>query len=109
MILAVYIVLLVAAFFVLIVRPQRRQVAAHRALVATLAVGDEVITSGGIIGTVRRLDTDEIDLEVAPGVVIKVARGAIARLRAPDPGGDGSSAGEPERRATGNGDAAGNG
>ena len=46
-----YLGILVAAFLLLIVRPQRRQMAAHRALVASLQVGEEVVTSGGIYGT----------------------------------------------------------
>jgi preprotein translocase subunit YajC len=75
----VYLVILVAAFFLLVVRPQRRQMAVHRALVASLEPGDEIITSGGILGTITALDEETIDLEVAPSVVIRVARGAIAR------------------------------
>ena len=77
-----WFVLLGAAFFFLVVRPQRRQMAAHRALVAALAVDDEVITTGGIHGTIRGLTDDAVELEIATGVVVLVARGAIAgRLR----------------------------
>jgi preprotein translocase subunit YajC len=71
--------LLVAAFLLLIVRPQRRQMAAHRALVASLQVGDDVMTSSGIYGTIRGLDDETVDLEVSPGVVLHVARGAISQ------------------------------
>jgi preprotein translocase subunit YajC len=85
MIIVVYLVILVAAFFVLVVRPQRRQMATHRALVSTLTVGDEIVTSGGILGTIRDLDDETVGLEIAPTVVIRVARGAIARrITAPD-------------------------
>ena len=79
----VYLVILVAAFFFLVVRPQRRQMASHRALVASLSPGDEVVTTGGILGTIRSLDDDVAELEVAPGVVLRVARGAIARRTGP--------------------------
>jgi preprotein translocase subunit YajC len=80
-----YLGILVAAFLLLIVRPQRRQMAAHRALVASLQVGDDVVTSGGIYGTIRGLDDGTVDLEVAPGIVLRVARGAIAqRVGPPD-------------------------
>jgi preprotein translocase subunit YajC len=75
----VYFAVIAIAFFVLIVRPQRRRLAAHRAFVASIEVGDEVVTTGGVFGTVRRLDDDRVDLEVAPGVVIGVARAAIAQ------------------------------
>src|SRR5260370_28189521 len=76
--------ILVAAFLLLMVRPQRRQMAAHRALVASLQVGDEVVTSGGIYGTIRGLDNGTVDLEVSSGIVLRVARGAIAQRVGPD-------------------------
>jgi preprotein translocase subunit YajC len=93
MIVIVYLVVLVALFFVLIVRPQRRQAAAHRALVKSIEVGNEVITSGGIFGTVRAVDDDVLEVEVASGVVVKVARAAIAQLVA-SPGDHGAANGE---------------
>ena len=79
MIALLYLGILVAPFLLLIVRPQRRQMAAHRALVASLEVGDEVVTSGGIYGTIRQLDENAVDLEVAPGIELRVARGAITQ------------------------------
>ncbi|MFA5882222.1 MAG: preprotein translocase subunit YajC [Acidimicrobiia bacterium] len=79
MVIAIYLVLLVAAFYLLIVRPQRRQQMVRRQLLATVGVGDEVITNGGIFGTVVSLDDETLDLEIAAGVVIKVARAAIAQ------------------------------
>ena len=79
----IWLVVLAAAFFFFIVRPQRRQMAARQALIESITVGDEIVTSGGIYGTVRSVDADTVDLEVAPGVVLKVARGAIAQ-RVPD-------------------------
>lgn len=93
MIVIVYLVVLVALFFVLIVRPQRRSAAAHRALVQSIQVGNEVITSGGIFGTVRAVDDDVLEVEVANGVVVKVARAAIAQLVAA-PGDDRTANGE---------------
>ena len=75
----IFLGLLVAAFLLLIVRPQRRQMAAHRSLVASLRVGDDVMTSSGIYGTIQSLDEGTVDLEVAPDVVLRVARGAISQ------------------------------
>jgi preprotein translocase subunit YajC len=75
----VYFVILAVAFFFLIVLPQRRRVAAHRAFVASLAVGDEVITNGGIFGTIVGLEPDRVELEVASGVVLTVAKQALAQ------------------------------
>jgi preprotein translocase subunit YajC len=75
----VYFALLAVAFFFLIVRPQRRQLAARRALIKAVDVGDEIITAGGIYGVVRRIDDDTMQVEIAPGVVLKLAREAVAR------------------------------
>ncbi len=77
-IILLYLALLAGAFFVLIVRPQRRQMAARRALIASLEVGDEVITAGGIYGTIRELTDATLLVEVAPGVTLTVAREAVS-------------------------------
>ena len=79
MVILVYFAIIAVAFFLLIVLPQRRRTNAHRALLASLQVGDEVITIGGILGTIRELDDEKIKLEVAPDVVLTVARNAIAQ------------------------------
>lgn len=84
----VYFAVLIVAFFLLIVRPQRRRAAAHRQFVASLSVGDEVMTSGGIIGTIRTLRDDVVELEVGPATVIRVARAAIAQPFGPVAGGE---------------------
>jgi preprotein translocase subunit YajC len=94
MIALLYLALLVLAFFILVVRPQRRQLAAHRALVASLEVGDEVVTSGGIHGVIRAMEDAVLRLEIADGVEVRLARNAVAQ-RVPPPGpdtaGDGSA------------------
>ena len=83
MVILAYFAAIALAFFLLIVRPQRRRMAAHRALVEALTVGDEVVTTGGIFGTIRAVDDDKIQLEVAEGVAITVARAAIAQAANP--------------------------
>jgi len=80
MVIILYFVVIAAAFFLLIVLPQRRRATAHRALLETLAVGDEVVTIGGIFGTIREIEDDRIELEVARDVVVTVARNAIAQV-----------------------------
>jgi preprotein translocase subunit YajC len=83
-IIVLYLALLAGAFFFLIVRPQRRQLAARRALIARLQVGDEIITAGGIHGTVRELTDTTLRVEVAPGVVLTLAREAVSGVPAPE-------------------------
>ena len=96
----VYLALLAIVFFFLIVRPQRRQTAARRALISAVEVGDEVITAGGIYGTVRKIEDDVLQIEVADGVVLTLAREAIARRRGDEVAPGGSHDGPPDVSAT---------
>ena len=70
---------LAIAFYFLLIRPQQKRQKEHQALMASLTVGDRVVTIGGIYGTVRTLEEDHIGVEVAPSVVIEFARSAVAR------------------------------
>src|SRR3954453_4581330 len=80
------IALMFLVFWVLIILPQQRRVRAHQALVRAIEVGDEVMTTSGLYGTIASLDEEDVMLEVAPGTVLRFARGAIAKaLTAPAP------------------------
>ena len=68
-----------ALLWLLFIRPQQRRVRDHQQVVASLAVGDEVVLSAGIVGRIVRLDAEELGLEVAPGIVLRVARQAVLR------------------------------
>ena len=74
-----WLLLMIGAFYLLLWRPQQRRIAMVRALQSELQQGDEVVTTSGIFARVVRLGDDDADLEVAPGTVIKVARGAIGQ------------------------------
>lgn len=63
----------------LIIRPQQERARAQRALIEALAVGDRVISAGGIHGTLVEVAEQTVRLEVADGVVLTLARPAIAR------------------------------
>lgn len=67
--------------YFLMIRPQQKKQRAQRELISQLEVGDEVLTIGGVYGTIRAIDADSDDviLEVAPGSTIRMVRGAIAR------------------------------
>lgn len=65
--------------WVLFILPQQRRMKAHQALVSRLAVGDEVMLTSGLYGTVTAVDDDQLRLEIAPGTVVRIARGAVAR------------------------------
>jgi preprotein translocase subunit YajC len=70
---------MVGAIYLLLWRPQQRRMAAVRRLQAEIKEGDEVLTTSGIYGTIVRLGESDADLEIAPGTVIHVARGAIGQ------------------------------
>jgi preprotein translocase subunit YajC len=76
--LLVPIAILGVMWFVLL-RPQQQRVKQHRAFVASLQVGDEVVTTSGLFGTVTALDDDRARLRVAPDVELTIARMAIGR------------------------------
>jgi preprotein translocase subunit YajC len=85
----VWLLLVVVAFYFLIVRPQRRRMMEMRILQSNLQVGDEVVTTAGIFGVVQEIDPETVRLEIAPGTTIRLARGAVTqRLGADDPTGD---------------------
>jgi len=71
-------VLLLAVMYFLLIRPQQQRVKAQRALVAAIEVGDEIVTLGGLIARVTRLDDETVTLEPVPGVSMRFRRGAIA-------------------------------
>jgi preprotein translocase subunit YajC len=75
----VWLVLMVAAFYFLLWRPQQRRMLAARQLQSNVQVGDEVLTTSGIYGRITKLGDDDADLEIAPGTVIHIARGAIGQ------------------------------
>jgi preprotein translocase subunit YajC len=72
-------IVMIGVFYALLVRPQRRNMTAHHTLMASLHEGDEVMTMGGIYGRIEKLDDQVIQLEVAPGTSLRVARSAISR------------------------------
>ena len=75
---------LLVLMWLLLVRPQQQRVRRQRELIASLDVGDEVVTAGGIVGRVVALEGDVVRLEVAPGVTMRVVRLAInSRLEEP--------------------------
>ena len=65
--------------WLLFILPQQRRIKAHRAVVASLQVGDEVMTTSGIYGTVTALDDESATLEIAPNTPVRFARGAVAQ------------------------------
>ncbi|MDQ3533174.1 MAG: preprotein translocase subunit YajC [Actinomycetota bacterium] len=88
--------LLIAIFYFMLIRPQRKRADQHRKLIESVGYGDEVVTIGGVFGIVRSLDEDEVQLEVAPGTTMRFLRTAIARRVMDDPAGPADAGSEGE-------------
>ena len=69
--------------WVLLILPQQRRMKQHQAVVASLRAGDEVVTAGGVYGTITSVDEDTLAVEVAPGVVLRVLRSAVSQRVGP--------------------------
>lgn len=75
------LLLIVVAFaflWLVVMRPQRRRRIEQQQMLESLRVGDEVLTAGGIYGRVTRLGEDEVRLEIAPELEVRLARRAVA-------------------------------
>jgi preprotein translocase subunit YajC len=76
----IVIVILVAAGYFLLAVPARRRQRAHAAMQDDIAVGDEIITAGGMHAIVKEAKEDELRIEIAPGVVVTLDRRAVAAV-----------------------------
>ncbi len=77
------IVGMIAIFWFLIIRPQMKQAKQHREKVAGLKKGDQVVTQGGIMGKVTKVDDNYADVEIAQGVKVKVVKSTIGDIVPP--------------------------
>src|SRR5688500_1851717 len=78
--------LMFLVLWAIVILPQQRRMRAHQALVSQLEVGDEVMTTSGILGTITAMDDEVLHLEVAPGIRLRIVRAAIARrMNEPEP------------------------
>lgn len=75
-----FMVTMLAVFYFLLIRPQMKRQKEHRTLIDGLAKGDEVVTNGGILGKVTRLEDSFLSLAIAEGVDIRVQRSAVAAV-----------------------------
>ena len=77
------IVGMVAIFWFLIIRPQMRQQKAHREKVAAVKKGDQVITAGGLLGKVIKVDEQYAEIEIAQGVRVKAVKSTLGDIVPP--------------------------
>ena len=75
----IFLALLIGIFYFMLIRPQKKQAEHRRMLIESVEAGDEVITIGGIHGTVQSIDDEDMELEIASGIVVTFVKSAIAR------------------------------
>ena len=79
------LILIAVVFWLLLIRPAQRRQREAVAVQQSAEVGSEIMLTSGIFGIVKAAEDDTLQLEVAPGTVVKVARGAVARVVADEP------------------------
>ena len=81
----IFILVILILMWFLLIRPQRRRQQDSQRLLDSLAVGQEIVTAGGLYGTITELDEDEAHVVIADGVEVRVAKRAIAGVIEEDP------------------------
>jgi preprotein translocase subunit YajC len=75
-----FIVLIFVAFYFLLIRPQQKRAKDHRKMVEALSKGDEVVTSGGLLGKITDIGDSFITVEISRGIEVRVQRSSVSTL-----------------------------
>ena len=100
-----YVIILIAVFglmWLLLIRPQRRRQLQQARMQDEVDVGDDVLTAGGIHGTVREIDGEIVHVEIAPGTTVRLDRRAVAAV-AQEPEPEAEKLANPEHTVPGDG------
>jgi preprotein translocase subunit YajC len=74
------LVLMFVVLYFLMIRPQMKRQKEHRAMLDAIAKGDEVVTAGGLLGTISKMGDNYLTIELAQGVEAQIERSAVARV-----------------------------
>ena len=75
------LILIFVIFYFFLIRPQQKKVKEHKSMIGALKRGDEIVTSGGIVGTIERvLEDDKVDILISENVTVKVVKSTIQSL-----------------------------
>jgi preprotein translocase subunit YajC len=80
----IIIVLLFGVLWMVLIRPQKRRQTQQRDMLENLSPGDEILTAGGFYATVRSVDGDDVEVELAPGTKARLAKRAVAAVIPPE-------------------------
>jgi len=75
------LILIFVIFYFLLIRPQQKRIKEHKAMVDSLNRGDDIVTSGGIVGkVVRVLEDDKAEIEIAENVTVKIIKSTVSQV-----------------------------
>ena len=77
------LLLIFVIFYLLLIRPQQKKMKDHRALIDAVKKGDTVVTAGGVVGKVTKVEDTELEVEVAANVRIRVVKSTLSDVRVP--------------------------
>jgi preprotein translocase subunit YajC len=75
------LVMILVVFYFLLIRPQQKRLKEHKERIGGLRRGDTVVTSGGIVGKITKVAEEEVTVEIAPNVLVRVIKGTIGEIR----------------------------
>ena len=75
------LILIFIIFYFLLIRPQQRRMKQHQAMIAAVKPRDTVVTNGGLVGKVTKVDENEVEVEVAQGVKVRVVKSMLSDIR----------------------------
>ncbi len=76
----IFLVVMFVAFYFVLLRPQMKRAKEHKKMTQTLSKNDEVVTSGGLVGRVHKIDDNFITLQIAEGVKVQLQRSAVTSM-----------------------------
>ena len=74
------LVLIFVVFYFLLIRPQQKKMKEHKAKIESVKKGDQVVTGGGLVGKVTRVDDIYVDIELAPAVKVKAVKSTLTEV-----------------------------
>ena len=75
-----FLVGMIAIFYFLLIRPQQKRAKEHRQMVEALAKGDEIVTSGGLLGRIIEVGSQYVTVELGEGLTVRMEKQAVARV-----------------------------
>jgi preprotein translocase subunit YajC len=75
------LILIFVIFYFLLIRPQQRRMKQHQAMIGAVKKNDVVVTGGGLVGKVTKVDENEVEVELAPNVRVKAVKGTLSEVR----------------------------